>query len=427
LGRVENGALIGNRGLGDAEREVVPGSREEGKTVKVVIIGGGIAGVSAAYALMAADATLDVLLVEAEPSLSHHTTGRSAAQLILNYGAAPLRALSKASLDFLHHPPEGLVDHPLLDRRAVLSVGTADQADSIDRLLAEGRAIDPSVEEITVEQAQRLFPPLRAELMDRAVLEVDSYDIDVAGLHQAFVRGARAAGARLQTTAAAVGLDRVSGRWMVSLADDGPTTIVDHFDHVDRSAGIVVEADVVVNAAGAWGDVVAARAGVAPVGLQPMRRTAFMTPSRHPGSASWPLLVDADHNWYVKPDGSQFLCSPADEQPSEPCDAKPEEIDVARAIDRINTATTMDIRHVSSSWAGLRTFTSDRSMVVGPDRTEPSFIWCVGQGGTGIQTAPATGRLVADLVLTGRPGESFGPYDLDLDNLLPDRFRTDQA
>ena len=130
-----------------------------------------------------------------------------------------------------------------------------------------------------------------------------------------------------------------------------------------------------------------------------------------------------DHSWYVKPDGSQFLCSPADEQPSEPCDAKPEEIDVALAIDRINEATTLDIRHVASSWAGLRTFTADRSMVIGPEPGEPSFVWCVGQGGTGIQTAPATGRLVADLVVGGRPGETFAAVDLDLDGLAPDRLR----
>jgi D-arginine dehydrogenase len=192
---------------------------------------------------------------------------------------------------------------------------------------------------------------------------------------------------------------------------------------VTLDGGATVRADVVVNAAGAWGDVVAARAGLAPVGLQPLRRTAFMTPSRHSGSERWPLLADVDHQWYVKPDGIQFLCSPADEQPSEPCDAKPEPIDVALAIDRINEATTLDIRHVASSWAGLRSFVGDRSMVIGPDPAEPRFVWCVGQGGTGIQTSPAAGQLVADLLLGGEPGPSFAAVDLDLAALLPDRLR----
>jgi len=148
-----------------------------------------------------------------------------------------------------------------------------------------------------------------------------------------------------------------------------------------------------------------------------------MTPSRHVDSAGWPLVADVDHNWYVKPDGSQFLCSPADEEPSEPCDAKPEEIDIAMAIDRINSATTLDIRHVASSWAGLRTFSPDRSMVIGPDPDDPTFVWCVGQGGTGIQTAPAAGQLVSDLIGLGSPGPKLADYELDLDNLLPGRFR----
>ncbi len=377
--------------------------------MRAVVIGGGIAGVSAAHALSGARVdgrAVDVILVEAERVLAHHTTGRSAAQLILNYGVPPIRALTRASLDFLHHPPKSLVDHPLLEARDVLAVATAEQHESTDRFLAEGLATNPAIREITVAEARILFPPLRSDWAHRAVLESDSYDIDVAGLHQAFVRGVRANGGTIRLTAPVVGLERGPHRWEVSLAD-----------------GERLAADVVVNAAGAWGDVVARRAGIAPVGLQPMRRTAFMTPSRHAGSAGWPLVADIDHNWYVKPDGSQLLCSPADEQPSEPCDAKPEEIDVALAIDRINTATTLDIRHVASSWAGLRTFTADRSMVIGPEPDDPSFVWCVGQGGTGIQTAPAAGRLVADLVVGGEPRGTLADVDLDLAGLLPDRLR----
>lgn len=377
--------------------------------MRAVVIGGGIAGVSAAHALsevVVDGAGVEVTLVEAETALSQHTTGRSAAQLILNYGAQPIRALTRASLDFLHNPPDSVVDHPLLEARDVLNVAAAGQNDSIERVLAEGRATNPEIREITVAEARARFPPLRPDWVTRAVLEPDSYDIDVAGLHQAFVRALRANGGTIRLPAPVIGLERRRNRWAVMLADGDELT-----------------ADVIVNAAGAWGDVVAELAGLPPVGLQPMRRTAFMTRSHYDDSAGWPLVAEVDHNWYVKPDGPQFLCSPADEHPSEPCDAKPEEIDVALAIDRINAATTLDIRHVSSSWAGLRTFTADRSMVIGPEPFDPTFIWCVGQGGTGIQTAPAAGRLVADLVAHGEPGTTFHDVDLDLAGLLPDRLR----
>ncbi len=382
--------------------------------MRIVVIGGGIAGMSTAYALATFGADVDVTVIEAEATLTHHTTGRSAAQLILNYGAAAIRSLTTAGLEFFHNPPERLVDGPLLEKRSVLLVGTEDQGPSIDSSLREGQAINPSVEEISPDVAVSLFPPLRAERVDRAILEADSYDIDVAALHQAFVRGAKANGVQISTTCAAVRLERSGAGWSIDVADNGLAV---------GDTVATLAADVVVNAAGAWGDVVAERAGVTPVGLQPMRRTAFMTPSGFDNSAAWPLVADVDHSWYIKPDGSQFLCSPADEHVSEPCDAKPEEIDVAIAIDRINTATTLEIRHVASSWAGLRTFSPDRSMVMGADPGEPSFVWCVGQGGTGIQTAPAAGQLIADLILEGEPGPSFAGHGLDMGSLAIDRFR----
>ena len=200
--------------------------------------------------------------------------------------------------------------------------------------------------------------------------------------------------------------------------------------NADGGSGWIVETtdgdrrvDMVVNAAGAWGDLVAKTAGIEPVGLTPMRRTAFMVASRWDDSSSWPMAHDVDMSWYMKPDGPQFLCSPADETPSEPMDAKPMEEDVALAIDRINAATTMDIRSVRSSWAGLRTFTDDRSMVIGPDPEQPSFIWCVGQGGTGIQTSPGASQLLADLTMDGAPSAMFDGVGLDLASLTPERLR----
>jgi D-arginine dehydrogenase len=374
---------------------------------RITVIGGGIAGVAAAYHLATHERAgrAEVTVVEAEATLAFHTTGRSAAQLIENYGAGPVRPLTTASLGFLRHPPADLVDGPLLSPRGLLTVGRPDQDAAIQRTLDEGRAVNQSIVEVDPGEAARLFPPLRTGRLARAVWEPDSADIDVAGLHQAFVRGFRRAGGAIVASRRVRALEPERGGWRV------------HHD------GGSHHADVVVNAAGAWGDVVAALAGVEPVGLRPLRRTVFMVRSPYPDSASWPLVADADHAWYLKPDGTQFLCSPADESPCEPCDARPEEHDVALGIERINQATDLAIRSVTSAWAGLRTFASDRSMVIGPEPGLASFVWLVGQGGTGIQTAPGAGRLVADLVHAGGPGPAFAPTGLDLAGLLPDRFR----
>ncbi len=372
---------------------------------RVVVIGGGIAGVSAAFAIVEADPRLDVVLVEAEAQLAQHTTGRSAAQLIENYGATAIRPLTTASLGFLRDPPVDLVDGPLLSPRPLLTVGGAHQDGAIDRTLAEGRAVSGSIVEVSPERSVELFPALRIERIARAVVEPEAADIDVAALHQAFVRGLRRGGGEIRTSARVDAVVPDGEGWRVETTDGE------------------FGADIVVDAAGAWGDVVAHRAGVAPLGLRALRRTACMVDAP-PGSAAWPLVADADHDWYVKPDGAQLLCSPADEISSEPCDAKPEELDVALAIERINQATTLGIRSVNSAWAGLRTFARDQAMVIGPEPSRPAFVWCVGQGGTGIQTAPGAGRLVADLVVRGEPSpEHFGSIGLDLAGLLPDRFR----
>ena len=372
---------------------------------RIAVIGGGIAGVSAAAALVADPSRPDVVLLEAEGQLAHHTTGRSAAQLIENYGAGPVRPLTTASLPYFNQPPTDVCPTPLLRPQAVLTVGTPNQEERIERHLEEGRQANPDIAEISPAEAGRLFPPLRVERLGRVVIEPGSCDIDVSALHQSFVRAFTASGGRIETSTRVDAARPDGSGWVVeTTAGDRPV-------------------DLVVNAAGAWGDVVARRAGIEPVGLVPKRRTAFMVASRWDDSAGWPMAADADLDWYLKPDGPQFLCSPADETPSEPVDARPEEIDVALAIERINEATTLDIRSVRSSWAGLRTFAPDGSMVLGPDPDHTGFVWCVGQGGTGIQTSPAAGQLVADLAIAGAPGPTFDGIPLDLPGLDPARFR----
>jgi D-arginine dehydrogenase len=352
----------------------------------IVVVGGGIAGVSAAYHL--AMAGLDVVLVEAEAALAHHTTGRSAAQYLATYGGAVNQALTVASRAFFDDPPAGLVDAPLLQPVPFLSIGGPDERAALAAAAAAAAAVVSSVRLLSAAEAVACCPVLRPELLGGAVLEPEAMDIDVMALHQGFVRGAVAAGALVRRSAPVVAIDRVAERWHVAV---GAETLT---------------ADVVVNAAGAWGDRIAGLAGLEPLGLQPLRRTAFTT-SVPVDTHGWPLVHPLDGTFYFKPEaGGQLLCSLADETPSEPCDARPEELDIALTIERINTATTLAISTVRSSWAGLRTFAPDRNPVIGPEPSVPSFVWMVGQGGTGIQTAPAAGRALAALVLHGElPGE----------------------
>lgn len=378
-------------------------------TSHAVVIGGGIAGVSAAYFLALRGVFDRVTLVEAERELAHHTTGRSAALLTENYGAGPVRPLTAASLDFLHNPPSELVDHPVLHPRGIMTISTepSTHADLDAQLAAGARARNPIVE-IDVSQAAELAPHVRFGDEHRIMWEAEAFDIDVAALHQAYVRGLRQLGGDIRTSARVDAATAAGDSWKV-----------------ETVAG-ELQADVVVNAAGAWGDIVAAAAGVEPVGLQPLRRTAFMVTSPFDASENFPFVAEAHHTWYLRPDGRQFMCSPADETPSEPCDARAEEIDIARTIDLVNANTTLDIRSVNSHWAGLRTFGPDRAMVIGPDPAQPNFIWCAGQGGTGIQTSPGAGRLVADLVVDGQPSGHFDGVNLAMETLSPHRLRTPQ-
>lgn len=372
------------------------------RTDRIVVIGGGIAGVAAAYHLAA---THPVTVVEAEPHLAHHSTGRSAALFFENYGAASIRPLSHASRSFFTHPSRDLAATPLARSRGALWIARQDQMDALTRVAEEGRSSGSVVEEITSDEACRRVPVLRPERLAGALWEPSPLDLDVAGAHQGFVRGLRRRGADIVTGARVVGLTRTGSRWKVEAGD---TTL---------------EAAVVVNAAGAWGDEVAIAAGVKPVGLRALRRTAFMVIGDEAWS-DWPMVVDAGHEFYFKPDGSQLLCSPADETPVAPGDVRADPVDVALAIERINEATILGIRSVRSEWAGMRTFAPDGGMVIGPDPDQPTFVWLVGQGGTGIQTAPAAGELVAGLVGGQGLPDRLAELGVDLDRLGPGRFRT---
>ncbi len=366
----------------------------------VVIVGGGIAGVSAAHHLAP---SARVVLLEAEPMLAHHTTGRSAAQLLAHYGGPINRRLTLASRAFLESPPVAYADTAILTPLPFMYFATVADAAALATETEAARQLEPSIELLDGDEAIRRCPALRPGVA-AAMYEPGAQSIDVMALHQLFVRGARAGGATIQTDAEVVELDRRDGRWLVTTP-------------AGRWA-----APTIVNAAGAWGDPLAALAGAAPLGLRPLRRTAFTVSSAQDPSG-WPFFAAYDGSFYAKPEaGSQLLCSPADETPSEPCDARAEEIDVARAIDDINRATTLDIRHVHTTWAGLRTFAPDRHLVVGWDPEVEGFCWLVGQGGTGIQTSPAAGRAAAAIVLGEELPDSMLELGLTREWLGPQRL-----
>ena len=359
-----------------------------------VVIGAGIAGAAAA-AHLARDRR--VALVEAEDAAGYHSTGRSAAIWILNYGPPDVRALTGLSRAFFESPPPGFAGTPILARRPVLFLAPPHQQARLGRMLAEGTGLC----EISVSDAHAMLPPLRPGYAVQAAIEDDAFDMDVATLHQGFLRQVRANGVlALRSRTGRIG--RQGGQW-----------------HVHVAGGDVFTAPIVVNAAGAWGDEVARQAGVAPLGLVPKRRTAAVIDPAPWQPAAWPLVQDADHTWYARPEArTRLMVSPADETPLHPHDVAPDDLDVATAIDRMQQALDIPVQRVEHSWAGLRTFTPDGSLAIGWDAEVSGFFWCVGQGGYGIQTSPAAGRLVADVIA----GRDPGPAGVVLPATSPRRF-----
>lgn len=335
----------------------------------VAVIGAGIAGVSVAAALTPA---VSVVLLERESQPAYHTTGRSAAMFLESYGSPEVRELTVASR------PEFEAAGTLLRARPLLWVAAPGRETGLAALRSGNAALHP----VDPAEVGEVCPVLRPEWRVGALLEADSMEIDVLGLHQHFLGAARRRGLRVLPGAPVHGGGYADAGWSL-----------------DTGAG-EVRAGVVVDAAGAWADEVAVSLGVAPVGLRPLLRTAAVARAGRVDPA-WPLVSDVDEGFYFRPEAAGILLSPADETPSEPCDARADEVAVALAIERVNQATTLGLRSVHSAWAGLRTFAPDRNPVVGPDPEVPSFHWLAGQGGFGIQTAPALARLAAAAVAGG--------------------------
>lgn len=338
----------------------------------VIVIGGGIAGVSAAAAL---SRRATVVLVEAEGSLNYHASGRSAAMYSECRGSEAIRLLTKESRQFFTDAEEGVTTP-----RPVLYVAPHDEPDRVASMLAEFQPLLPSLREVGPAEIVDICDAVRPSTVSSGMLEPDAMELDVDLIASAFQREAKVNGVSILLDQRAKAASRASGSWEITTDIDTHT------------------APVIVNAAGAWGDEVAAAAGAAPLGLTPLKRSVFLfDPQRD--VTSWPLLVDTGERWYLKPEGPNVLGSAASEEPYPPMDARPDELDIALGIERISETTDLTIRSVRSSWAGLRTFTSDRTPAVGFDAAVEGFFWLVGQGGSGIKTAPALAEYSASLIL----------------------------
>jgi len=347
----------------------------------VAVIGAGIAGATVASAL---SADCKVALIEAEEQAGYHTTGRSAAIWILNYGPPDVRVLTGLSRDFFLNPPSEISDISLGRHRQNIYLAPPDQTEALDALIAQQLGIV----DIPVSEVRRLVPALREDYAIRAGLEDNAFDMDVAGLHQGFLRNLRRGGGHLLLRHRAGKIAREAGVWRVETAN-----------------GVTISAPILVNAAGAWGDEVAAIAGIPPLGLVPCRRTACLIDPAPYEVTDWPMVQSAAHQWYARAEArARLMITPCDETPMHPHDVQPDELDVAIAIDRMQQALDIPVRRVEHSWAGLRSFSPDRSLAFGWEASVPGFFWCVGQGGYGIQTSPAAGRLVADMIIGRDPG-----------------------
>jgi D-arginine dehydrogenase len=380
----------------------------------VLIIGGGIAGAGAAYELAA---FASVILLERETHCGYHSTGRSAASFTENYGAPVIRRLAIASRGFLENPPAGFAEHALLSPLGLLTVAREDQLGLLEDDLLRAQRFVPSITRLSVDAAVELLPLLRREYLAGAFLEPNSREIDVNGLHQGFLRAAQARGARIVVGADVTALERRGGLWHAAI-DPGATPSAREPRDLEFSAPVLV------NAAGAWADLIAERAGLPRLGLVPKRRTAFTIPVPTDLDARrWPMVSDVAEQWYFKRDAGQLLVSPADATPSAPTDAYPDDLDVATGVERLERVIRLDVKRVTRSWAGLRTFAPDGAPVVGADSRAEGFYWLAAQGGYGIKTSPALSRACAGLIRHGNLPEDLLQAQITAGELSPDRFR----
>ncbi|MFV0645265.1 MAG: NAD(P)/FAD-dependent oxidoreductase [Sphingomonadaceae bacterium] len=358
-----------------------------------VIIGAGMAGASLGAELAP---FASVLVLEAEMHPGYHATGRSAAFWLETYGGPQVQPLTSASGPWFR-------EHGFLGARGALTIARAGQESELQKFADQYRKSGIRLVPLGRQELVGMLPGLRP-VWTQGMLESDCCDIDTAALHAHYLAILRKAGGEVRLRSQLAGAVRNKDKW-----------------HISLSGGHGLTGSVLINAAGAWADDVAIRSGVAPIGIQPLRRTIaqIRTSPRPPASLS--LVLDVDEQFYFKPESGRLWLSPHDETPSQPCDAAPEELDIAKAIDRFGQVTDWTVEAVERSWAGLRSFATDRVPVYGYDPKEPAFFWFAGQGGFGIQTAPAAARL-ATQIMRGLPADEM-TRGIDLKAFCPSRFR----
>jgi D-arginine dehydrogenase len=367
-------------------------------TADIIVIGAGIAGVSAAAELAAGH---EVLLLETEPQPGYHASGRSAAYFATSYGHEVVQAITASCESFMRTPPGGFSEVPLLHPRDCIWFGRPDQAGS----LAAVQAANPRLECIDAAAIRERVPVFSPDYLHGGLWDRKGGDLDVDALLQGYLRLFRRRGGRMLGRHEATAIGRAARGWEVRTSDE------------------VCHAPLVVNAAGGWADRVGQRAGLEPLGIQPLRRSALtIDPPDGVDISGWPEMVDIDEDFYFKPDAGLIMISPADETPTPPVDAQPEDLDIALGVYRYEQATGLDVPRVRASWAGLRTFAPDRLPVVGFDPRAEGFFWLAGQGGYGVMTAPALAQLTRYLVDGTHPEGDLAAVLAYIEDLSPVRL-----
>ena len=366
-----------------------------------LIIGAGIAGTSVAMRLAEFGS---VAVLERETQPGYHATGRSAATFEPSYGPAKVRPMIVASEEFLSNPPEGFCEVPLLKPRGALTVFKAGEEADRDELIDIFASIVTDFEVLNFAASQARVPILDPEYTQSAIYTDAVMDLDVDALLQGYIRILKARGGTLVANAEVMEISR-GNDWTV-----------------DTPAG-KFSGTVLVNASGAWADVIGEMAGAKPVGLQPCRRSALLAkmPKQYDVS-SWPLTAGYDPLFYFKPNAGVIMISPQDQTPSDPCDAWPEDMDIALAVHAFENVTTLKDIRPEHTWAGLRSFVSDEGMVAGYDGDVDGFFWLCGQGGFGIETSPTMSLIASELVRGKDFPQRIADFGLSANDLSPARL-----
>ncbi len=364
-----------------------------------LVVGAGIAGASIAAHLAE---THKVVLIDMEERAGYHTTSRSAASYEPNYGPPPMLAFTRASDHFFKNPPPGFTDVPLLTPRISLFFEAEGQGEHTAKLLQNASAL----EEISIEEAQNLFPVLKPGYAKRCFLDAHTADIDVDLLHRGYLKIFKSRGGTTLLSSPLQTATRKGSEWTVQCGASHLTVTT------------------IINASGAWGDVVANICGARPVGLTPKRRSIGMVPMPDGlDFKDWPMVTDVGETWYAKPQSGKLLVSSADATPVEPHDAYADDMAIAEGVDRLMAATTLEVELLDHAWGGLRTFAPDGNPVIGYDPSTDGFFWAVGQGGYGIQSCPALSVTAAAMALRQPISKDIRDFGLHPDDITPDRLR----